>query len=190
MQSQKELDTATNGYSSSATRHLAPQVVSRAPSLNNIDKASREQMNSEKLHSLLDATNGHLPTFRLTPPENKPVTTGGFKAAKKSCLLDEDASKTIQSDRECPVKDDVVAPQQRTTHRAKSVRSRKRAKALIKSSDSESEQEEALSESDDEDSYNSGTFFPYHGSLSVSGTDLKFGGNESTLLDPQGEPLF
>ncbi|CAH2273711.1 Hypothetical predicted protein, partial [Pelobates cultripes] len=75
----------------------------------------------------------------------------------------EDASKKVQFDQEHPVKDDVVAPQYRATHRAKSVMSWKRSKALIESSDSESEQEEALSESDDEDSYNSGTFFPDHG---------------------------
>ncbi|CAH2293172.1 Hypothetical predicted protein [Pelobates cultripes] len=55
------------------------------------------------------------------PPENKPVTTGGRKAAKKSRHLDEDASKTVLSDRERPVTVDVVAQQQRTTHRAKSL---------------------------------------------------------------------
>ncbi|CAH2283796.1 Hypothetical predicted protein [Pelobates cultripes] len=46
------------------------------------------------------------------------------------------------------------------------------------------EQEKALSESDEEDSYNSNVYFPEHGE------DLKDGVDGSTLFDPQGEPLF
>ncbi|CAH2223644.1 Hypothetical predicted protein [Pelobates cultripes] len=40
--------------------------------------------------------------------------------AQKSCYIDEEASEIVQSDRERPFIDDVVATQQRADHRAKS----------------------------------------------------------------------
>ncbi|CAH2284401.1 Hypothetical predicted protein [Pelobates cultripes] len=60
----------------------------------------------------------------------------------------------------------------------------------MESSETESEQEEILSESDDEDLYNSGAFFHEQGSLTGSGVDPKAVVDDSTCLDPQGEPLL
>ncbi|CAH2326228.1 Hypothetical predicted protein [Pelobates cultripes] len=199
----------------------APQVVPRPTGSTVTDVADQEQMNSEELHSLLDATMtksvtqavysamgvmsdtlSHSISHALlaaqqasthiapNPTEHITGKASGRKATKKARHMDEKASKTLRTDRERPVKDNVVAPQQRATHRAKSVRSWKRAKAQVESSESDSEQEEAWSESDDEDSFNLGTLFPDHSAISMSGNEDEDGVEGFTLLDPQGEPLF
>ncbi|CAH2275615.1 Hypothetical predicted protein [Pelobates cultripes] len=165
-----------------------PQVVPRPAGLTVTDVTDQEQLNSEELHSLLDATMtksvtqavysamgvmsdtlSHSISHALlaaqqasthiapNPTEHITGKASGRKATKKSRHMDEEASKTLRTDREHPVKDNVVAPQQRATHRAKSVRSWKRAKAQVESSD----------ESDDEDSFNLGTLFPDHSAISM-----------------------
>ncbi|CAH2306453.1 pleckstrin homology domain-containing family M member 3 [Pelobates cultripes] len=195
----------------------APQVVPRPAGLTVTEVTDQEQLNSEELHSLLDATMtksvtqavysamgvmsdtlSHSISHALlaaqqasthiapNPMEHITGKASGRKATKKSRHMDEEASKTLRTDRERPVKDNVVAPQQRATHRAKSVRSWKRAKAQVESSESDSKQEEAWSESDDEDSFNLGTLFPDHSAISMSGNEDEDGVEGFTLLDPQG----
>ncbi|CAH2321267.1 Hypothetical predicted protein [Pelobates cultripes] len=112
------------------------------------------------------------PAPTTSPPESKPVVSSGRNAAKKSRYLDEDASKTLQTDRVRPITDHVVARHLRAPHRAKSVRNWKRAKALIESS--ESKQEEAQSESND-----SSIYFLEHSSMTVAGADHKDGVHNS-----------
>ncbi|CAH2225508.1 Hypothetical predicted protein [Pelobates cultripes] len=147
----------------------APQVVPRPAGLTVTDVTDQEQLNSEELHSLLDATMTKSASTHIAPNPTEHITgkASGRKATKKSRHMDEEVSKTLRTDRERPVKDNVVAPQQRATHRAKSVRSWKRAKAQVESSKSDSEQEEAWCESDDEDSFNLGTLFPDHSAISM-----------------------
>ncbi|CAH2330114.1 Hypothetical predicted protein [Pelobates cultripes] len=145
MQSGKEFDICNPA--TSATITPTPPAGLKLPIL---AEASLEQMNSEELHSLLDAAMAKSvtqaiytamgamsdnitqsipsalwptqlpPTLTTTPPESIPVAPSGHKAAKKSRHLDEDASKIIQTDRVQPVTEPVVAPQLRAPHRAKS----------------------------------------------------------------------
>ncbi|CAH2278586.1 Hypothetical predicted protein, partial [Pelobates cultripes] len=56
----------------------------------------------------------------LNPPESKPVAPSGRKSAKKSRHMDEESSKTVETGRVRPVTEDVVTPQQRAPHLAKS----------------------------------------------------------------------
>ncbi|CAH2294592.1 Hypothetical predicted protein [Pelobates cultripes] len=193
MQSGKVMETSSS--STSATITPTPLTLSKPATLK---EASQEQMDSEELHSLLDAAVAksvrqaiftamgamsdnisHLithalrstqlpPALTANPPESKPVAPTGRKSTKKSCHLHKDASKTLR-----PVTEHVVAPQLRAPHQAKSVRNWKRAKALNESSESDSDQEEAQSESDEEDSYHSSIYFPEHSSLTVPGEDPK-----------------
>ncbi|CAH2311588.1 leucine-rich repeat-containing 39 [Pelobates cultripes] len=169
MQTSKEMETS--GSFTWATKTPTPLTVSKPPTLN---EASQEQMDSEELHSLLDAAMAKSvtqaiftaleamsdnlshsithalrstqlpPALTANPPESKPVAPRGRKSANIFRHLDEDASKNLQTDRVRPVTEDVVAPQLRAPHRAKSVRNWERAKALIESYESESEQEETL----------------------------------------------
>ncbi|CAH2296290.1 ras-related Rab-3C [Pelobates cultripes] len=146
---QRELEVVATGSSIGATRHLTSQVGPRPPNQTGSDEASQEQFKSEKLHSLLDATKSLTQAIYSTmgamldtlsysithalmstqqtyahifpyPPESKLVAARGHKSSKKSHHLDEDASINVQSDREHPVIDNVVAQQQRATHLAKS----------------------------------------------------------------------
>ncbi|CAH2300193.1 Hypothetical predicted protein [Pelobates cultripes] len=175
-----QADNMTDGATKPRTTITTSTLV--GPKIHTVMETAQEQMDSEEFHSLLDAamaksvtqaiftaigamsdnlshsiTNAMRsmqlpPNPMANPPESKPVAPSGRKAAKKSCHLDEYASKTLQTDRARPVTESVVGPQLRAPRRAKSVRKWKRAKALIESSDSESEQEEAQRESEEEDS--------------------------------------
>ncbi|CAH2276878.1 Hypothetical predicted protein [Pelobates cultripes] len=121
----------------------------------------------------------------LNPPESKPVAPSEHKSAKKSCRIDEESSTTFEMDRVRLFTEDVDHNRE-PAHRAKSVRTWKKAKAFSESSDSDSEQEEELSVSN-EDSYDSGTDLSDHIPLSGPGNDATAGVDDSTLLDPQGE---
>ncbi|CAH2318458.1 Hypothetical predicted protein [Pelobates cultripes] len=54
---------------------------------------------------------------------------------------------------------------------------------------SEPEQEEALSKSDDEDSYDSGAYYPNNDSLSGPGADPKVKVDLGSLADPEVTPM-
>ncbi|CAH2247982.1 Hypothetical predicted protein [Pelobates cultripes] len=164
MQSNKMSDISGSATNATITPETLPE--SKTPAAIEV---SQEQTDSEELHSLLDvamtkaifnamgAISDNIshsitmalkstqlpPTPTTNPLENKLVAPSGRKAAKKSCHLDDNASKTLQTERVRPVTDHVVAPQLRPPQKsAKSVRNWKRARALIESSESESEQEE------------------------------------------------
>ncbi|CAH2277003.1 Hypothetical predicted protein [Pelobates cultripes] len=159
-----QADKIIDGSATKATITTTPLPVPKIPT---IIEASQEQMDSEELHSLLDAamaksvtqaiftamgamsdnishsiTNALVitqlpPDPMVNPPESKPVAPSGRKATKKSRHLDEYAYKILQTERVHPVTEPVFGPQLRAPHQAKSVRNWKRTKALIESSDSE-----------------------------------------------------
>ncbi|CAH2300700.1 Hypothetical predicted protein, partial [Pelobates cultripes] len=119
------------------------------------------------------------------------MVPSGRKAMSKSHNLISTASKTSMTDRLRPVEtEDVVLPHKRAPHRAKAVRTWKRAKALPDLSDSDSDSEEVSDGSDTIDPVYSEDSSPKCSETAPPAVEAEQEADESAILDPQGKPLF